>query len=403
MTRKELILLYTLAAVQFTHILDGMIMMPMAPSIRKAFDISTQQFGFLVSSYSIAAFVSAILATFWIDKFDRKKVLWVLYIGFFLGTLACAFAPNYIYFVVARTITGFFGGIAGAVIQSIVGDLVAPQRRAQGMGILMSGFALASVVGVPLGILLSEQISWQAPFLLICAVGLPVLGSIFFNLPPINAHLKEAKAAIVKAPSVYAAILKQPQQQLAILLSLFTVWAHAAVIPFISDYLVNNLHYEMKTEIIFMYVVGGALTTVLSPRIGKIADRIGRYKVYLTLSLLAILPIFLISHLWVHSMALLLGGGAMFFIFSGGRMIPTQAMVTSTVEPAMRGRFMSLVSAFQQLGMGLSTLIGGLIIVNAPDGSLLNYPVVGYIGIGLTLVAVLVGSRLKEPKALAQD
>ena len=394
MTRKELGILFTLAAVQFTHILDAMILMPMAPSIRKAFEISTQEFGFLVASYSLAAFVSAIAATFWVDRFDRKRVLVFLYIGFVVGTFACSLAPNFWGFLIARTFTGFFGGIASAVIQSIVGDLIAPERRAQGMGILMTWFSLASVGGIPLGIALGELVSWQAPFLFICAVALPIMFCIYMVIPPVNAHLQNAQATSQKG-SIYRSILQNRLQQMAILVALLSVWAHSAIIPFISDYLVNNLHFEMKSEILLMYVVGGALTTICSPLIGKIADKTGRYLVYVVLSLSSIVPIFLMSNLGEHSLALLLLVGGMFFVFSGGRFIPSSAMVTSTVEPALRGRFMSLVSAVQQLGMGLSTLIGGLIIVNGANGHLEHYPTVGYIGIALSLLGVAAAWSLK--------
>lgn len=387
MSRKELSILFTLAAIQFTHVLDGMIMMPMAPSIRGAFDITTQQFGFLVSSYGLAAFVSAIAATFWIDAFDRKKVLVVLYAGFILGTLACAFVPSYEWFLAARTFTGFFGGVAGAVILSIVGDLIAPERRAQGMGILMTGFALASVVGVPLGIFLSEAFSWQAPFFFICALGAPVMALIMWLIPPVNAHLQGERKAGERF-LIYRSLASDMNLVRALLLSFAVIVSHGAIIPYISDYLVANLGFKMDTQVIFMYVLGGTLSTIFSPITGRLADRFGRMQVFIVMSILSVVPIYLISNLGTASMVILLLSAAMFFVFSGGRMIPSQAIITSTIPPHLRGRFMSLNSATQQLAMGLSTLIGGLIIQNDAQGKLLHYPTVGYVGIAMALVSI---------------
>jgi MFS transporter, DHA1 family, inner membrane transport protein len=393
MQKKELTILFTLALVQFTHILDGMIMMPMAPNLKISFDINSQQFSYLVASYGIAAFASAIGATFWMDKFDRKKVLFTLYIGFLLGTFACASAPTYGFLLAARLFTGLFGGVAGAVILSIVGDIIPLERRAQGMGILMSGFALASVAGIPLGIYLSEAFSWHMPFYFICAMGLFVIFAIAFIIPNVNSHM--ALAQKKSTFDLYKTVFTNSNQVRALLLSITMIFAHFSIIPYITDYFVNNLGFNMKGQIIYMYVVGGILSTFTSPLWGKLADKHGRFKIYCILSLLAIIPIFMISNFQSHSLAALLGTTAMFFIFSGGRMIPSSAMVTSAVAPHQRGGFMSLNSAVQQLAMGLATLIGGLIIVNDEAKKLYNYPVLGYIGIAFTLIAIIVAYGVK--------
>ena len=164
MSRKELIILLTLAFVQFSNILDGMILMPLAPTIKNVFLIDTQHFGWLVSSFGIAAGCSAFFSTFWADKFDRKIILIVLYIGFIIGTYFCAIAPTYTMFLIARIFTGVFGGVCGSVILAIVGDIIPNERRASAMGMVMMGFALAAVAGIPLGLILSNKFGWQMPF-----------------------------------------------------------------------------------------------------------------------------------------------------------------------------------------------------------------------------------------------
>lgn len=393
MKKHELIILFTLAFVQFTHILDAMVMMPMGPNLKGSFHIDTQAFNLLVGSYGIAAFVSAIGATFWMDKFDRKKVLLVLYIGFLAGTLACAMSPTYGFLLASRVFTGLFGGVAGAVILSIVGDILPLERRARGMGILMSGFALAAVAGVPIGIYLSEVYSWHAPFYLVCGIGVFVLLSIIFFMPPVRMHLEQRGA---EKPNLYKTIFSNPNQLRALLFSFTFVLAHFAIIPNISDYLVNNMHFDMKTEVVWMYVAGGVLSSVSSPVWGKLADKYGRFKMFLILSILSIIPIWFTSNFNSHSLWALLPVSCMFFVFSGGRMIPASAMVTSAVPPQLRGGFMSLNSALQQLAIGLLSVTSAFIITNDKDtGELGNYPMVGYIGIAFTLIAVLVGMGVK--------
>lgn len=392
LTRQEIFLLLTLALIQFTHVLDSMIMMPMAPNLKLKLNIDTQHFGFLVSSYGFAAFISAIGASFWADKFDRKKVLIFLYAFFLIGTAACGFAPNYATFLAFRIFTGFFGGIAGAVIMSIIGDVIPLEKRARGVGILMLGFSLASVLGVPLGIFLSEHYSWQIPFFMISGVGFFVFWAAFFLIPPVNGHLQKTD---LPKQNLYKIVFSDPNQIRALLFSMGLVIAHFSIIPYISDYLVNNNGFDMKTQLVFMYVVGGLLTVVTSPLIGKLADKHGRYKVFAILNIIAIIPILLVSNFNSHSFAAMIGTSALFFIFSAGRMGPAFAIVTSAVQPRWRGGFMSLNSAAQQLAIALTTTIGGLIITNDSAKRLYNYEYVGFIGIGFTILILFLGKGVK--------
>lgn len=393
MSRKELLLLFTLAFVQFTHILDNMIMMPMAPNLKSTMAITTQGFGFLVSSYGVAAFFSAVSATFFIDRFDRKKVLVFLYIGFLAGTFLCAVAPSYNFLIASRFFTGVFGGIAGSVILSIIGDVIPFEKRARGMGILMSGFALASVAGVPLGIYLSEKYSWHAPFFLVAGIGLFVLLAVYFFVPNVTNHLKGPRNH--SRFHLYTQVLKDRNLVWGLLFSICVVYSHFSIIPYISDYMVHNRGFTMKGDLIFMYIIGGVLSSLTAPLIGRIADKKGRYRVFAILSLLACFPLFGISNFSSELFWALIGISSTFFIFSGGRLVPAQAIITSVVTPHLRGSYMSLNAAMQQLTIGLSTLIGGVIIYNDEAKKLYNYPYAGYIGIGFALLSLWAGSKVR--------
>jgi DHA1 family inner membrane transport protein len=398
MQRHEIKLLITLALVQFTHIMDSMVMMPLGPKLKECFHIDSPQFNALVGSYGIAAFFSAIAATFWIDKFDRKIVLRNLYFGFLAGTFACAISPSYELLLASRIFTGLFGGIAGAVILSIVGDVVPLERRARGMGILMSGFALAAIAGVPAGIFLSESFSWHTPFYIICAMGIFVLAAIHFSVPSVTFHLQKNNGN--EKVKLYSSVFNNSNQLRALLFSFTYTMAHFAIIPNLSDYLVSNLHFNMKNELVWMYIVGGVLSSVTSPLWGKLADKFGRFKIFMILSLFSFFPIFLISNFQSNSLILLLPVTCMFFIFSGGRMIPASAIMTSAVPPNLRGGFMSLNSALQQLAVGLMGLTGGFIITNDKvTHALNNYQMLGYLGIAFTIISIAVGYGVKAFRA----
>ena len=112
--RRDFWLLMTLAGIQFTHVLDFMIIMPLGPQLRDLFAINDAQFGFLVSAYTFAAGASGLLAASFVDRFERKRLLLVLYVLFALTTLACALAPSYGLLMAARVAAGTFGGILSA-------------------------------------------------------------------------------------------------------------------------------------------------------------------------------------------------------------------------------------------------------------------------------------------------
>ncbi len=393
MNTKERLLLVILACVNFTHIMDFMIMMPLGPQLMKLFDITPQQFGFAVSSYSLTAGVSGFISAFFVDKFDRKQTLLFAYIGFVVGTFACAFAPTYLLLVGARILAGLFGGMIGAQVLSIVADSVPYERRASAMGIVMMAFSMASVLGVPAGLWLASMYSWHAPFMVVGSIGLVVILLIYFLVPPITGHLQ--KAVQNHSPfHVLTDIWAAPNQRKALTLSAVLMIGHFSIIPFLAPSLVGNAAFS-QDHIFLIYLVGGALTFFTSPMVGKIADKRGKYPVFVVFALLSLIPVWLITNLWPMPLWIVLAISSLFFIFINGRMIPVQAMVSGVVPPEQRGGFMSINSSIQQLSSGVAANLGGLIVVKTVDGHLEHYNWVGYISIILVLLSIWLASRLR--------
>ena len=393
MNTKERLLLVILACVNFTHIMDFMIMMPLGPQLMKLFDITPQQFGFAVSSYSLTAGVSGFISAFFVDKFDRKQTLLFAYIGFVVGTFACAFAPTYLLLVGARILAGLFGGMIGAQVLSIVADSVPYERRASAMGIVMMAFSMASVLGVPAGLWLASMYSWHAPFMVVGGIGLVVILLIYFLVPPITGHLQ--KAVQNHSPfHVMTDIWAAPNQRKALTLSAVLMIGHFSIIPFLAPSLVGNAAFS-QDHIFLIYLVGGALTFFTSPMVGKIADKRGKYPVFVVFALLSLIPVWLITNLWPMPLWIVLAISSLFFIFINGRMIPVQAMVSGVVPPEQRGGFMSINSSIQQLSSGVAANLGGLIVVKTVDGHLEHYNWVGYISIILVLLSIWLASRLR--------
>lgn len=393
MRPNERLLLVILACVNFTHIMDFMIMMPLGPQLMKLFQITPKEFGFAVSAYSLTAGISGFAAAFFVDRFDRQKVLLFAYTGFVIGTFSCALAPTYELLVLARVLAGLFGGMIGAQVLSIVGDTFPYQRRAEAMGVVMTAFSLASVIGVPTGLWLAARFSWHAPFLAVGGLGLLVIGLIAVLVPSMASHINQ-EGPRRNPLYVLTDILHTPNQLRALALSVTLMMGHFAIIPYIAPSLVGNAGYS-QDNIFLIYLVGGLCTIFFSPWVGKLADRYGKYRIFVLFAVSSVIPVWLITHLQPSPLWVILIIAALFFVFSNGRTIPMQTIVSGVVTPSQRGGFMSINSSVQQLATGLAAYIGGAIIYKTADEHIHRYEWVGGFSIALILLSIWLAGRVK--------
>ena len=390
--RRERWLLLTLAGIQFTHILDFMIMMPLGPQFTALFGISNAQFGLLVSAYTLSAGLSGLMAATYIDRFSRKQLLLTMYTLFGLATLACGLAPDYFWLMVARIAAGLFGGVLSALAQTIVGDVIPFERRGRAMSVVMTSFSVSTVAGVPLGLFLAAHFNWHAPFFGIAfLVGLLALGA-WQTLPRLDAHLHHPER--VNVWRGIGQVLAEPNHLKAFGVTGLMMFAGFTVIPYITIYLQSNAGMQTD-EVPWVYLCGG-LTTLLTARyFGRLTDRVGKVKVFQRLALAVTLPLMATT----LSQGLPLWGllliSTSFFAMMSGRMIPGMAMISSSVEPRLRGTFMTLNSAVQSASMGLAALVGGLIIGRDAQGHLTLYWVAGLLGVLASGLSAWLAGRLR--------
>lgn len=371
-------------------------MMPMGPQLIRTFDINPQQFSLLVASYTVTAGITGFIAAFFIDRYDRKKVLLFIYAGFSLGTFACSFAPTYEILLLTRSLAGGFGGVLGALILSIVSDVVPLERRAKGIGVVMASFGLASVVGVPFGLYIATEYSWQTPFLILGLMAIAINIVIAFVVPALTSHLSEKN---LSPAEVLRNIFGNPSARLGLAFSAVLMMGHFTIIPFIAPYMVGNVGLTEK-QLAFIYLTGGACTMVFSPWVGKMADKHGRLKIFTIFGTLVLIPIITITNLVPVPLWTVLVISGVFFIFSNGRMVPSTTMETAIIKPENRGSYMSIRSSVQQLASGIAAFIAGLIITEAPSQfgdnvkALQNYQYVGLIAVAFSLVSLLAARKL---------
>lgn len=368
-------------------------MMPLGPHLMRIFDISPGEFSLLVSAYTFSAGIIGFVATFFLDRFDRRSAILFIYAGFIIGTIACALSPSYAVLLMCRSLTGAFGGILGALVLSIVGDAIPHERRGAAIGTVMAAFSAASVFGVPFGLYLAGVFNWHSPFFFLGGAG-GLIWLLLFKIMPVMRDHFEARSERKGPLTIITDFAKDKNVVNALLFTICLIMGQFSVIPFISPYMVKNVGFT-EIQLSYIYLIGGGLTFFSSPLIGKLADKFGKIKVFTTFGVLAVIPILLITHLPPVSILIALIVTSSFFVIVSGRMIPATTMVTSVVLPRKRGSFMSLRTAVLQMTSGTASLIAGLIIIESESGALLNYELVGYFAVFFSLIALYFGRKLK--------
>ena len=390
---RERLQLALLAAVQFTHIVDFMVIMPLGPQFMRVLGIDARQFGLLVSAYTFGAAGSALFAAFHIDRFDRRHALLGLYAGFTIATLLCAFAPDFTTLLIARTVAGVFGGIAGAMVHAIVGDLIPEPRRGTATGIVAGGFPLAAVFGVPAGLFLGNHFGWRSTFLAVAVAGAIVWVLLWRAMPSVRHHL-HGDAHAGSATSRVIAVIRDPNHLRAIALVAGLMLAGFSVIPFISPYMVANVGLA-ETDLPMLYFAGGCATLVTSRLIGRLADRHGKVRTFRIIAGCSIVPLLVTTHLPPVGVPVAIGASVLFMVFISGRFIPLMALVNGAAVPRLRGAFLSINSAVQQTACSVASLAAGMVIGHDAQGRLTNYGTVGWLAAGATLLCIGWAGRVR--------
>lgn len=383
--------LLTLAGIQFSHILDFMIMMPLGPILMAEFGIGTHEFGLLVASYSFSAAFCGLLAATFVDRFERKRLLLVIFVLFGIATLACGLSPGYVTLLIARGLAGAFGGVLGALVQTMVGDVIPFARRARASGIVSTAFSVSTVAGVPLSLWLANHLQWRAPFIFIAGLVLLFVFVSLRVLPELHHHLSTRKRAHPFADLFE--VLRDGNHLRALLFGALIIFSGFTVIPYITVYAVSNVGIPMR-DIPLVYFAGGLATFFTARLIGHWADTHGKMEAYRIIALAATIPLLLVTHIGAAPLWMWLVCTTAFFVLVSGRFIPAMAVITSAAQPRLRGTFMSLNSTMQSLAMGLATALGGFIITQDEAGKVVGYATVGYVAVAANLIAIWFVSRI---------
>ncbi len=375
-TAYQISLISLVAVILFTIVVDYMALSALSAILLPALDITTQEFGWVVSAYAFSAGISGLVAMGVADRFDRKRLLLFYYGGFLLGMLLCASATSLIGLIVARVVTGAFGGVVASICFAIVADLFADDQRGRVMGYVQLAFAAGLVLGLPLALYLATTFYWQLLYLVFFLLGLVLLGLVAFKLQPVDHHLMTPpnESALRHA----GRIARQPVYWQIFANNFFLVLGDVLVMTLGSAYLTNNLGVSVD-DLPLIFGLGGVATIVLSPVVGKLTDRYGKWRVFAVGTVSTMLLVGVFSNLNVTPVWIVALIHTLLFVGINARMIAVTAMTTVVPSEQDRGAFMALDASLQQLAGGVAAVILGWVVYQTADGTVQRYPLLGII------------------------
>ncbi len=393
-TRYQIFVVAILALTQFTVVLDFMVMSPLGDMLMKSMSIKPSQFALAVSCYAFSAGFAGLLTAGFADSFDRKKLLMFFYIGFIVGTLFCGLTTSYPMLIAARIVTGLFGGVIGSISMAIVADLFPLQERGRVMGFMQMGFGASQVLGIPISLYLANVWRWQTPFLMIVGLATITWLVILFKLKPITQHLliKNNKNALTHLWHTFS----KKRYRIGFLSTAFLSIGGFMMMPWGSAFSINNLHITQQ-QLPVLFMVGGISTLLIMPLVGKLSDKIDKFKLFAAASIWMIIVVLIYTNLtpvpfWIAMMMNIL---MMIGIMS--RMVPSMALTSALPEMQDRGAFMSINSSLQQIAGGLAAAIGGMVVVQKTKTSPLeHYNELGLIVIAISIVGIYLVYRVSQ-------
>jgi predicted MFS family arabinose efflux permease len=390
------IIIGLIALTQFTVVLDFMIMSPLGDMLMKSMDMNTAQFGLVVSSYAFSAGISGILTAGFADRFDRKKLLLFFYMGFILGTLFCGLAHSYPLLIIARIITGLFGGVISSISMAIIADLFVLQQRGRVMGFVQMGFGASQILGIPISLFLANVWGWQAPFLMIVVLALIIGLIIVMQMKPVVQHLVTPNEERKNAFFHLWHVVRQRRYRVGFLGTALLSLGGFMMMPFGSAYAINNLGVRQE-QLPIMFMVSGAFSLVMMPIIGKLADRVSKLKVFAFATTWMVIAVIAYTNLSVSSFFIVVGVHTLMMMGVMARMVPAMALTSALPDIQDRGAFMSINSSLQQISGGVAAAIGGMIVQQESAHSpLQNFDKVGYFILVICACSIFIYSRVQR-------
>lgn len=391
-TSYQKFIIVLLALIQFTVVLDFMILSPLGDILMKSLSMSTKQFGSVVSAYAVSAGISGFLTAGFADKFDRKRILVFFYVGFIIGTVFCGLANSYESLFLARIITGLFGGVIASIGMAIITDLFSLNQRGRVLGFVQMAFAGSQILGVPIGLLIANRWDWHATFFMVVILAILIGVAVVWKLKPLTEHLK---LQIDKNAALHLwHTIKKKDYRIGFIATAMLSMGGFLIMPFTTAFIVNNVGIA-QSDLPLIFLFTGLASISIMPFIGRMSDRFQKIKIFAIGTLLAAVMVVIYTNLTPVPLWLVIVINMILFMGIMSRMVPATALNSAVPEQYDRGAYMSINSSLQQLAGGFAALFAGFVVYQSgPSAPIQNFDVLGYMMVGIFIWCLYLVNRV---------
>ncbi|MEC3913443.1 MFS transporter [Nocardia sp. CDC160] len=371
------IAVFALALCAFAIGLTEFVVAGLLPNIATDLHASIPAAGLLVSGYALGVVIGAPLLTALTGTVERRRLLTGLMTLFLFGSVVSALAPGYGVLMLGRILAALAHGAFMGVGIVAAGELVPADKRGRALSLVISGATLATVLGVPFGTLIGQQLGWRATFWIVAVCAAVGLAGVATLVP-------RAERAAQGDLRTEFTTLRQPQVLLVLLITVLGFGGVMTSYTFIAE-MATRVTGFASGSVIWITMLFGLGTVVGNLASGRFTDRYPRAAVPVALGLLAL--VLAVLTLAIHDKAATCVTVFLFGAAAFGTLAPLQMRVMAKAQAAP-----TLASATNVAAFNLANTVGPLL-----GGALLNagfgYPTLNLAGALVTATGLTVALR----------